>query len=252
MRKVLNMMLVLSLLIIILLGFLLYREYEKSLTVDTTMLEINAALYQEPIVEKDGRVEDVSVNYIFYLNKEKRSLSDVVIEVLHSNNKMLTFIKIPVTLRVELSSKLYQKLATQAYDVPQFFVLSHITNLFDKEKRFAYLQLILDETLSIDSSFYTVIEGNQASYKEYQEVLWTQYGNNNEDGIKQLIERHASECKSNLTIEERLSYVSSYYAITDTNLTYTELEGIQHTEYFEFDDVKFQILIQRLMRGEQI
>lgn len=252
MRRVLNWLLVLSIGMVFLLGGLLYHSYEKSKITDTTLLEQNAALYQKPVREKEGRVDDVSIQIIFYTSIEQTTLEDVVIEILHCKDKKLTYLSVPTDTEISVNSRLYQKLAALDPEIPQYFRLNQLPRLFDAKKRYAYAQLILDDMLSMDSSYYTVVAGEESTFLEYREDLWKQYGDSSTEGIKQLLNSEYPKISTNLSRKNKLSYAQYYADITAENVTIAEVYGTRHTDSFEIDTVRFGVQMYQLQSDEQL
>ena len=252
MRRVLNWLLVLSIGMGLIFGGLLYRTYQKSKTTDTTLLELNAALYQNPVEEKEGRVDDVSIQIIFYTSIDQTTLQDVVIEVLHCKDQKLTYLSVPTDTDIIVNSRLYQKLTALYPEMPQYFRLDQLPGLFDSEKRYAYAQLILDAMLSIDSSYYTVIAGDEATFEEYREALWKQYGDSSKAGIQQLLKNEYPKTTTNLSKKNKVRYAKYYAEITAENLTLGEAYGTRHTDSFEIDVVKFGVQMYQLQNDEPL
>ena len=252
MRRVLNWLLAFSVCMVVLIGVLLYRTYQKSLTTDTTLLELNTSLYQNPVQEKEGRLEDVSIQIIFYTSTDQETLQDVVIEVLHCKNRILTYLDVPTDTDIVVNSRLYQKLTAVYPEMPQYFRLDQLPKLFAEKDRYAYAQLILDDMLSIDSSYYTVISGEEKSFEEYRTALWSSYGDRSEKGIKELIKNEYSKIETNLSKKHKVNYAKYYAEVTDDKFILGEVEGTRHTDSFEIDLVKFGVQMYQLQNGEVI
>lgn len=233
MKRVLNWLLVISLLMILILAGLLYRSYCKSKVTDTTLLEMNAALYQNPIQTKEGKVEDVGVNLIFHTSKDGTKLKEVIVEVLVCKSGRLTYITIPGNTEISVGSKLYQKLTAIYPEMPQYLQLEKLVDLFDEDKRYAYGQLILDDMLSIDSSYYTVIASDYDSFEEYGQAVTDQYGTMELEQVKQYIKDEHSKKNSNLSKKNKLQYAEYYVKALQNEVKVTEADGAQHTDSFE-------------------
>ena len=252
MRRVLNWLLVLSIGMVLLFGGLLYHTYQKSRITDTTLLELNAALYQNPVQEKEGRVDDVSIQIIFYTSIDQTTLQDVVIEILHCKDQKLTYLSVPTDTDIIVNSRLYQKLTALYPEMPQYFRLNQLPQLFDAKKRYGYAQLVLDSMLSIDSSYYTVIAGDESTYQEYREALWKQYEDRSKVGIEQLLKSEYPKTTSNLSKKNKVRYAKYYAEITEGNITLGEVYGTRHTDSFEIDVVKFGVQMYQLQSGEPL
>lgn len=250
MRKLLNWLLILSFATILIMGGLLYRSYKKSQVTDTTLLELNATLYQNPIQVKAGKVEDIARNLIFYTSTDGKELKEVTIEVLCCKQGTLNYIKIPLNAEITVDASLYQKLAAIYPEMPQYFRLSKLGELFEKDKRYAYGQLILDRMFSIDTSYYTVIGGDEADFKTYRNDLVRQYGLQSEEEIRKLIKQQYPDQKSNLAKKEKLKYAEYYAKVQQSSITEEIAEGTVHTDSFTIDVARLVVKLSEI-KGEE-
>lgn len=245
MKRVLNALLIFSFCMMLLLGILVYASYKKSQKTDTTLLEINASIYQKPIQIKKGRVEEDSKNLIFYVSSESLELLEVVLEILHGKTGELNYITIPVNTQMTVEAKLYQKLAAIYPEMPQYFQLSMLSNLFDDQKRYAYGQLILDDMLGMDTSYYTVITSDQEDFHSYIEVVRQQYGCDTKEKICTLIEAEYPNMTSNLSKKKKLEYAVSFAKVTTDTLTEEMAAGQAHTNSYEINKAEFLLQIAK-------
>lgn len=245
MRRVLNALLRFSFSMILLFGILIYSSYKRSQTTDTTLLEMNASLYQKPIQLKEGRIEESSKNLIFYVDSESGELKEVVLEILEGKTGELSYIAIPLNTQVTVDAKLYQKLAAIVPEVPQYFQLSRLSEMFDETKRYAYAQLILDEMLHIDTSYYTVITDDTADLHLYIEGILKEYGCNTQEEIRTAIQEEYPNIVSNLCKKDKLEYVSAYAKVMNELRTEEIAAGEVHTNSYEINLAQFALQIKK-------
>lgn len=250
MKRVLNWLLLISFIMILILGGLLYRSYRKSQVTDTTLLELNTSLYQNPIQLKDGMVEDTGINFIFYTSEDGQTLKEVVIEVLACKEGQLTYITVPGNTEIAVGAKLYQKLTAIYPEMPQYFQLSRLAGLFDDEKRYAYGQLILDDMFSIDSSYYSVIASDSNDFEEYKKAIILQYGMSETEQIKGYIKTEYSKISSNLSKKNKLQYAEYYTKALQNEVVTVEAEGVEHTDSYEIDLAQFAIQMAAAKNSE--
>lgn len=243
MKRVLNALLIFSFCMMLLLGVLVYSSYQKSQKTDATLLEMNASLYQKPIQLKEGRVEEDSKNLIFYVSSESLELQEVVLEILHGKTGKLNYITIPVNAQMAVETKLYQKLAAIYPEMPQYFQLSQLSNLFDENKRYAYGQLILDDMLGMDTSYYTVITSDVEDFHSYIEAIRQQYGCDTKEKIETCFETEHPNITSNLSKKKRLEYAASYAKVTKDTLSEEVAAGETHTSSYEIHVAEFKLQI---------
>lgn len=246
MKRLLNIMLVISLVLFIGMGVAVFVVYQRSSKVDTSLLEMNTATNKGSLSTKKGRADHPSIHLIFYRQAGQEKLSDVVVELLDETKNTLTYMSIPLETEIELSPNLYQRLSVIFPEVPQYFKLKYFGELFDKKKEYAYAQLVLDEVLSIDSSYYSVIESTQETFKEYQQAVYASCRGANETQIKQVIETEYEHIKSNLSKKKKGTYADKYVMVPRNAITFTDVKGEWHTNSFQVDLGEMSILMQAL------
>lgn len=246
MKKLLNILVIISIVFVVAFGVIIFILFKKSQKVDTSLLEMNTAVNRDGVDGKKGRADDTpSINLIFYKQNGEKELKDVVIEVLDGTNNQLTYVTVPLDTEIGMSQELYEDLSTVYTDIPQYSRLRQFGQIFKKDKEYRYAQLILDDILGIDSSYYTVITGEQASFQEYQKQMQVQAQGRGENELSALIKNAYEHISSNLSKKKKASQASLYANIPSNAITFTEIEGTRHTNSFEIDATNFQVFMSQ-------
>lgn len=110
---------------------------------------------QEPISVPS--VDEVSRNLIFCYDAETNIISKMVLEVFHCGRKQLTYITIPTETQFTMSDILYRQLIAVQPSIPQMLRLSAMTRYLDASVVFDYGELMAEDMLGLEISYYTVM-----------------------------------------------------------------------------------------------
>lgn len=241
MKRLLNVLLLISFVMVLILGGLFYYSYKKTRKNNTELLELNSTLYQKPLQLKIGETKATTIQIIFYESNETKELKEVVLEILNSTTNQLTYIEIPNNTKINVSSKLYQKLSAIYPEMPQYFQLERLETMFDEEKRYGYGQLILDDMLEIDSSYYSKIQGSKDTFLEYKNDLIKKYQLESYEDIKTLIQQEKKEIESNLSSKERIELAKNYANVNKDSVVEERIVGRMHTDSYEINLSDFAV-----------
>lgn len=218
-------------------------------------------------------VEDVSKNLIYSVDQESGKIKSIVLEIFNTNTKNMDYITIPVKTEFTISNELYQKLAATGCEAPQIIKLSSIYKYFSEDTLYEYGELIINDLLGIDISYYTVVE--PAVFKkmfkktEYQTAvqsadtarvqtvqMWSlseSYKNEikaiekEEKAVKDYIERAYESCTSNLPASSKKQYAQDYLKWNVDYTYYYVLPGIvEDTSYHALGEEAKALLSQLL------
>lgn len=242
MRHILKWLLLLSLCLGLILGGLLFYSYQTSKKAESSELKRDSSQNTSAIQTKQGRVDKNASNLIFYTSANGKELKEVVVEILESKQERLRYISIPMDTLVHVSSQLYQRLSAVSTEMPQYFQLFRLGSMFESGKRYSYGQLIVDELLNIDSSYYTVIKGEEASFADYRKKIEQAFPLTTEEEVKQAMTSCFKQTRSNLSKKKRKRYAKVYAAIHGSNIEEVTAEGIQYNAGFELDTQRFAVL----------
>ena len=248
MRKLLNILLVFTLIAALGTGVIVYLEYNKAKKNDVERIQENTELYEDLLKKKQGRADDVLLNVIYYTDEVTGELKDVYLEIFNCQLAKLAFLRLPLQTRISIDMPLYQKLCGLNAKMPQYFSLEILDQLFSKKDWPVYGQIILDQQLVIDSSCYTVIYGTEATFEEF--VKNTNVQLLSEDSIRETMSSILSSAKSNLKENKQLEYVSSYAKLTEGDIRFYTAKGEQLTEEYRLASTELATQIATLSRGE--
>ncbi len=102
-------------------------------------------------------VDEVSRNLIFCYDAETKVISKILLEVFHCERKQLTYITIPTETQFTMSDILYRQLIAVEPSIPQMLRLSAMTRYLDSSVIFDYGELMVEDMLGLEISYYTVV-----------------------------------------------------------------------------------------------
>ena len=213
--------------------------------------------YQNETVSEDNikpGADGMIKNLIFCYNDDTKEINKIVLEVLDSDNKQLSYITIPISTQFTMSASLYKKLVLDYPEIPQVLKLSAISKCFDFDKEFTNGVLIIRDLLKTEINYYTAIpqssydkifaekdikqaDGNAAipeevfsnEYKDFLKTLDTK------KKLQAYIKDIYPTLKSGITLKEKIKYIDSYYKITSNKITFDLLKGNNQNSAYVID-----------------
>ncbi len=181
-------------------------------------------------------VEDISKNLIYSVDKKSGKVKGLVLEIFNTNTNNMDYITIPANTEITISNELYQKLAKAGCEAPQIIKVSAISKYFSKDTMYEYGELIINDLLGIDISYYTVVEPKtfkrmfektqrretvqeEENAKVQTVNLWTlteaymselRAVEKEEKAVKEYIEKAYESCTSNLSVRSKKEYAKDY------------------------------------------
>jgi hypothetical protein len=204
-------------------------------------------------------IDDISKNLIYGVNDKTGKIDKILLEILNCKNEKLHYITIPVDTRFTMSDSLYRKLVPVNPAIPQLLKLSGISKYFDKNTKYDYGVLLLEDLLKIKISYYTVIplsiyetiftgenltadgadgETERAvptevfsdDYKAFLKTLKTT------EDLSNYIEELYPSLRSNLSLNEKMSYFDSYSNMDTKNIFFELIKGKEQNSGYMIDD----------------
>lgn len=215
------------------------------------------AYQEETLVESIPEASDggISKNLIICYDDETKDIKKIVLEILNSNRKKLTYITIPQETQFTVSSILYRKMALTYPEIPQVMKLNTVSKYLDYKKAFDYEMLIVEDLLGIKINYYTAIpqsafetifseksveqtdgydsmpeEGFSKKYKEYLKTL------NTEEKLGSYIEEIYPTFISNLVVEDKMSCLGSYYEALKSDISFDLIKGTNLNSAYVVDE----------------
>ncbi|WP_310601618.1 LytR C-terminal domain-containing protein [Anaerosporobacter sp.] len=249
-------------------GFITYK-----LTIGVyraTHKEGNQTSARSNSIANDGTADNICKNLI-YITDEEENIQGIVLEILNSYTNNLDYITIPSDTQFSLSTELYQKLYAKNEQIPQIISLKNLNTYFDAATRFGYGKLIVNELLGTELSCYTIINSDTADsiFKEETRTIVLQTGdlvegfvyvltdsilesvNENESySMKEYLARFYEVAKSNLPLESKQKYASTYRNVNSDYIYYHIIPGVQESEYYDADIELTKEFITQLVNNE--
>lgn len=212
---------------------------------------------QNPEILSKASVDDISKNLIYCYNEDSGEINKLVLEIYNSNNNELAYITIPARTQFTMSDTLYRKLVlTQPY-IPQVIKLSNIHKFFDRETVFDYGAFIVEDLLNTKLSYYTAIPESvyNTIFQEEKdvEIPIEVFGKDYIKFLKTLktqeeISRYLGDIypslQTNLSVEEKKSYLDSYSQTSLNEINYDLLPGENQNSAYIVDQNLTSILLQ--------
>lgn len=153
----------LSMILCAMIGFFGTRFYYKQKQNSANKKEA------ESLIGK-AQMDEVSKNLIYVWDEDKSRITSCVLEVFDTEKNTMTYITIPVSSQIVMNASMYKKISQVNKEIPQVFTLSKLCSYFDDgdTKAYGYGVLILEDTFSIDISYYTVVD--QDTFEEMFET----------------------------------------------------------------------------------
>lgn len=105
-----------------------------------------------------AEVEEISKNLIYSIDEESGKVKSMVLEIFNTKTGNMDYITLPTSTEITISNELYQKLVKGGCEAPQIIRLSRMNKYFSEDTLYEYGELILNDLLGIDISYYTVLE----------------------------------------------------------------------------------------------
>lgn len=207
--------------------------------------------------------DNVSKNMIFSYNKDTNEIQAAVLEVLCGDQRIITYLTLPLDTVLTMPSKLYQKMVVINPEIPQMMKLSVLPKYIDFQKSTEDALLILGGMFDIELNYYTSIpedifdemftakveqkDGNDPVIKY---SLSTGYQNKlsqlkSEEEIKNYIKSEYDKILTNLTVEDKMSFSKFYKNIKSNQLNFELLDGVtQNSGYIIEEEIIHQQLKQ--------
>ena len=222
------------------------------------------------IIANDGTADNICKNLI-YITDDEDNIQGFILEILNSYTNNLDYVTIPNTTQFALSTELYQKLYAKNEQIPQIISLNNLNTYFDKTTRFAYGQLIVNELLGTDLSCFTIINSETAAsiFIEETRTIVLQTDERVEDSVyvlsdsiiqsieeaesnsmKEYLARFYEVAKSNLPLESKQKYASTYRNVNKDYIYYHIIPGVQQADHYDADLESTKNLITQLVNNE--
>lgn len=245
--------------IVIAIGVISYKVTLSYYQVNDNLSENEIANSIIDIVS-DAKVDKISKNLIFQVEKEKKEIKHIVLEIFNTTTYNLDYITIPAQTKYTISETLYQKLCVVNPEVPQIIQLSELGKYFSEKSMYAYGSLIIGDLLSTDISYYTIF-----NIEDYQQIFETIKDNkverfreefirelstlNDSKLLKEYINDLYKKIDSNLSLKNKLKYLNSYLKVNVDFIYFHHIFGKDSDSNFIVDTESTTQLISELIEN---
>ena len=204
--------------------------------------------------------DNVSKNMIFSYNKDTNEIQAAVLEVLCGDQRIITYLTLPLDTVLTMPSKLYQKMVVINPEIPQIMRLSVLPKYIDFHKSTEDALLILGGMFDIELNYYTTIPEDvfdemfvaKVEQKDGNSVIKYSFSTGyqkklnqlkSEEDIKNYIKSEYDKIQSNLTVQDKMNFSKFYKNIESNQLDFELLDGVsQNSGYI----IKEEIIHQQL------
>lgn len=209
----------------------------------------------------DGVAEEVSKNMILAIDPESGKIKKIVIEICNTNTGNIDYITVPSNLQFTISYDLYKKLATANSDIPQIITMRKIHKYFEGEGLCQCAQLLLEDTMDIQFSYYTVIpysvykqmfrtvkaSGVQKWRKEYKNEMKSLSSEADYEGF---FKKYYTKVESNLTEQDKCKYSSTYLQAVPKQVAFSIVSGERSDDGFVLSVEETNYFIYKILSNE--
>lgn len=222
------------------------------------------------LIANDGTADNICKNLI-YITDEEENIQGVILEILNTYTNNLDYVTIPTDTQFSLTTDLYQRLYAKNQQIPQIISLKNLNSYFDNSTRFAYGKLIMNELLGTELSCYTIIDSETAAsiFEEETRTIILQTGEQVEGSVyvvkdsiidsvateesysmKEYLARFYEVAKSNLPLDLKQKYASTYRNVNRDYIYYHMIPGVQEIDHYDADMELTKELIAQLVNNE--
>ncbi len=238
-------------------------SYKTTLAYYRSTGEYTSASAKEVESIVQATTDTIAVNAIFAVDGDDGLVSQLLLEIFHSDTGDIAFVSIPVKSQYGMSKELYEKISKENINVPQIFAWENLPGYFSQTTAYQYGCMILEECLNVNISFYTLMpEDVFVEYFEQTKAISTVdgvigYTLNNElrkkiqGGVTSLsmeaeLATYYTKVQSNLSLTRRNAYLSAYQNADYEHIGVYVLSLDEDTNQLTEQDKK---LLQDLLKG---
>ena len=222
----------------------------------------------------DVRLGSSYLNLIYSADEDNKKIEDVAIEVFNSKTGNVDIITIPAGTEYTMSDALYKRLSAVSPQMPQVIKLANVLDYFQLPEAYQYGQLIVEDMLGVEISFYTKITNTvfEDFLTSEQRDIYSPDGKKytfsvlcmssklkndivaaeiDEDSITSFLTKMSSKVSSNLTNSNRLSYKDAYLKVALDKVYYWHAIGTasEDGKAFAIDATQTKVLIDNIKKN---
>ena len=210
-------------------------------------------------MQREGRIDSVAFNLIFCLNETSKELEQVVLETLNTKTDCLVYTTIPMNTRLAMSNELYQELCKENSDIPQIISFDSFKDYVKPSDYYDFGAKLVDDALGIDISYYTIVPldvFDDVFVQEKDHVALTEtvkktVSEFDETKIIDYLTDFYKNTKSNLSLEQRLTYTPALSKVVWEDVIYHVIPGQDESMGYVIDTEK-SAAIWEAMRNDYV
>ncbi len=178
--------------------------------------------------------DDVAVNAIFAVDGNDGKVKHLLLEIFHSKKGKFNFLTIPTDSQYNMSKELYASINKDNPNVPQIMTWEDLPQYFSQITTYQYASMILEESLGIHISFYTLM--SETTFQDYfEEAQATSLDGFNDTRGFTLSEATRNRMKGLTTSLQMEKELAVYYTKIQSNLSLSRrniyLSAYQKADY---------------------
>ena len=262
---------VLSIILLISIGVACYVTIVNAFGIE---IKNDKSSMEKKVIVSNVLMDRKVCNAIYSIDEKNGVIEDIILEFFDSESGKIDYVTIPGNTKLNISKELIKQFKGYGYEVENFVAVRKLIKLFGAKDAYQYGQLILEDSLEIKISYYTVFHNNILSkyfvdskssfyvptiglmhkyeYDIYElsESYMTKC-DQIENDISTLIKKGYEDIQTNFTLNNRLSYVKDYEG-ADINKVYTwHVVGKEQYNQFIIDKEKNAKLFEYILNTKK-
>lgn len=222
-----------------------------SFKVTTLYLEKTNKQDEENIVmEREGKLESVSLNLIFSLNESDKKLEHVVLETFNTKTDCLMYTTIPMNAKLAMSHELYEKMVDEYGDIPQILTFNSLKDYVKPANYYDFGAELLEDELNQQISYYTIVPSdifNDIFTKDEDHLVLSdsvkkKTAHYDEQAIITYLTEFYNNTKCNLSLKQRLTYTPALSKVVWEDVIFNVIPGEGDSVGYEIDTEKTDAL----------
>lgn len=195
----------------------------------------------------DIRLGTPSIEVIYSADEKDSKIEHIVVAILNTENHNLDYITIPADTQYTLTDDLYGRMAEINPDLPKTIRLSELTKYYEGKEVYEYGQLVIEEILGVQTSYYSKITSTdfekyfveeqrsyysprKATFKDtlvYSNAFISSYQEVKPETVINFLTDFSNSVATNLSLANRTKYAPDYAQIEADKIYFWHVYGKQ-------------------------
>lgn len=211
-------------------------------------------------IVSDAKVEPVGKNLIFSQNENTGEIEHIILEITNTYTNNIDYVTMPLDTKFTLGNEFYQRLFAIHSDIPQIIQLSELHHYFEGDSAFEYGELILEELLGIEISYYSFMESEYFNtiFEDKDGLLrytdqWKERISKivSEEDMKDLLEEIYENGNSNLAIRNKEKYIPTYLEVELEYIYFYRLFATENPENISESIMNGTMMLEDIINNEE-